>query len=160
MRAESDGQQITSETRIVDGVHYMKVSIPGADIPGMDGKTWRRMSGAGGAGTLGSFDPADTIQSLESAAEVSWAGDDAVKGSIDLTKAGRQLGMGEGDAAKLSTSTVPFEAGFDSEGRLVRYALTIPGIASEQPVEMTMTYSDFGVPVDVKAPTGAELATG
>jgi hypothetical protein len=159
MKAVSDGSEITTETRIVEGVNYVKMSIPGADIPGMDGKTWRKLSGAGGTGTLGSFDATDTIKSLEAAAEVKWAGDNAVTGTIDLVKAGQQLGLGAADAAKLSSSTVPFEAGFDGEGRLVRYVLTIPSVGSGTPTKMTMAYSDFGVPVDVKAPTGAELAT-
>ncbi len=158
MSAESEGTKVKTETRIVDGVNYMKMTIPGADIPGMDGKTWRKMSGTGGPGTLGSYDPTDTVKALEAAAEVKWAGDNAVTGNIDLAKAGQQLGMGAGDAAKLPVATVPFEAAFDGEGRLTKYTLTIPAIGSEPATKMTMTYSDFGTPVDVQAPTGAELA--
>ncbi|MBB2944564.1 hypothetical protein FB565_004293 [Actinoplanes lutulentus] len=159
MEAESDGTTVKTEMRIVGGVNYVRLTIPGADIPGMDGTTWRKLSGAGGTGTLGGFDASDTVKSLEAASEVAWAGDDAVTGTIDLTKAGQQLGMGADVADKLATKTVPFQAGFDGEGRLVRYSVTVPGVGSEPATTMNMTYSDFGLPVTVKAPAASEIAT-
>ncbi len=160
MEAESEGTKIKTEMRIVGGANYIRITMPGADLPGMDGKTWRKLNGNGGTGTLGSFDGADTVKSLESAADVKWAGDDAVTGTIDLTKAGKQLGMGTSDLSKLTTKTIPFEAGFDGEGRLSRYALSLPAIGSEPATKMDMTYSDFGLPVKVVAPPASEVAAG
>lgn len=160
MEAESEGQKVKTEMRIVDGVNYVKMTIPGADIPGMDGKTWRKLSGAGGTGTLGGFDASDTAKSLEAAADVKWAGDKAVTGTIDLTKAGEQLGMGAGVADKLPTKVIPFEAGFDGEGRLATYSLEIPAMGAEPATKMNMTYSDYGTPVSIKAPADSEIAKG
>lgn len=159
MEGVSEGTKIKTEMRIIDGTNYIRITIPGADLPGMDGKSWRKLGGKGGTGTIGSFDATDTVRSLESATEVKWAGDDAVTGTIDLSKAGKQLGMGTNDLSKLTTKTIPFEAGFDGEGRLVRYALTIPAIGSEPATKMVMTYSDFGLPVKVEAPAASEIAT-
>ncbi|MEV6305488.1 hypothetical protein AB0M02_39160 [Actinoplanes sp. NPDC051861] len=158
MEAEAEGTKMKTEMRIVEGTNYVRITMPGVDIPGMDGKTWRKLGGAGGTGTLGGFDASDTVKSLEAATDVKWAGDKAVTGTIDLTKAGQQLGMGTSDLGKLTTKTIPFEAGFDGEGRLVTYALTIPAIGTDTPVKMNMTYSDFGTPVDIKAPAASELA--
>jgi hypothetical protein len=158
MEAEEDGTSFTMEMRLVKGTNYMRIAMPGADLPGMDGKTWRKMSNMGGAGTLGAFDPTDTARSLESATNVTWAGDDAVTGTIDLGKAGKHLGVGEKELTKLSTKTLPFEAGFDSEGRLTRQKLTMPAVGSEPATTMEITYTDFGVPVSVQAPPAAEIA--
>jgi hypothetical protein len=160
MEGESEGTRIKTEMRIVGGTNYIRITMPGAGIPGMDGKTWRKLGGNGGTGTLGGYDATDTVKSLEAAADVKWAGDDAVTGTIDLTKAGKQLGMGASDLSQLTTKTIPFEAGFDGEGRLVRYSLTIPAIGSEPPSKMDMTYSDFGLPVKVQAPAASEIAKG
>ena len=158
MKAVAEGTEIKTEMRIVDGTNYIRITMPGADLPGMDGKSWRKLTGKGGTGTLGGFDATDTVKSLEAATDVKWAGDDAVTGTIDLAKAGRQLGMGAGELDKLSTKTVPFEATFDDAGRIVRYALTLPAIGSEPATKMDMKYSDFGVPVEVAAPPAAEIA--
>jgi hypothetical protein len=160
MESTADGTEFKTEMRTIDGVNYIRITMPGTDLPGMDGKTWRKLNASGGKGTLGSYDPADTVQSLESATEVKWAGDNAVTGTIDLAKAGQQLGMGELDLSKITTKTIPFEAGFDGDGRLVKYSLTMPAFGSEPATKMDMTYSDFGVPVTVTAPAGSELAKG
>ncbi len=160
MEAESEGTKIKTEMRLIGGTNYIRITMPGADLPGMDGKTWRKLGGAGGAGTLGGFDASDTVRSLESATDVKWAGDDAVTGTIDLAKAGKQLGMGTSDLSKLGSKSIPFEAGFDGEGRLVRYALTLPTVDSETATKMDMTYSDFGLPVTVEAPKASEIAKG
>jgi hypothetical protein len=158
MEGAAEGTSIKTEMRIIEGTSYLRITMPGSDLPGMDGKTWRKMNAAGGKGTLGNFNATDTIKSLESATDVKWAGDDAVTGTIDLAKAGQQLGMGAADLAKLSTKTIPFEAGFDGDGRLVRYSLTMPAVGSEKATKMDMTYSDFGLPVTVKAPAASEIA--
>lgn len=159
MEVQSEGTKVKTEIRIIDGTNYVRVTMPGTDLPGLDGKTWRKLDGKGGAGTLGGFNGGDTAKTLENAADVKWTGDNALTGTIDLAKAGTQLGLGANDLSKLSTSTIPFEATLDGEGRLTRYALTIPAIGGEPATEMDMTYSDFGVPVDVKAPAASEIAT-
>ncbi|BAL91157.1 hypothetical protein AMIS_59370 [Actinoplanes missouriensis 431] len=159
LEAESEGTDIKTEMRIVDGANYIRITMPGSDIPGMDGKTWRKLNGAGGTGTIGAFDATDTVRSLEAATDVKWAGDDTVTGTIDLSKAGKQLGMGAADVEKLGAKTVPFEAGIDGEGRLTKYTLTIPAVGTQPEVKMDMTYSDFGVPVDIKAPAASEIVT-
>ena len=158
MDAAAEGTAIKTEMRIIDGTSYLRITMPGSDLPGMDGKTWRKMNAAGGKGTLGSFNATDTIKSLESATDVTWAGHDEVTGTIDLAKAGQQLGVGAGDLAKITTKTIPFEAGFDGDGRLVRYSLTMPAVGSEKATKMDMTYSDFGLPVKVAAPPASEIA--
>jgi hypothetical protein len=161
MENNADGETMKTELRKIDGTTYVRLTIPGADIPGMDGKSWRKMDGRGGPGTLGDFDAAQIAKSLETAADVKWAGDDAVTGTIDLAKTGKQLGLAETDLSKLTEKTVPFQATFDGEGRLVRYSLTMPKAAgAEFPTKMDVTYSDFGLPVDVKAPAESELAKG
>ena len=107
---------------------------------------------------LGGYDPTDTVKSLEAATDVTWAGDDKLTGTIDLDKAGKQLGLGAKDVTKLTEKAIPFEARLDDQGRLVSYALTIPAVGSQQPTKMNITYSDFGLPVDVKAPPASEIA--
>jgi hypothetical protein len=159
MDAVSEGTKIKTEMRIIDGTNYIRITMPGSDLPGMDGKTWRKLNGAGGTGTLGSFDATDTVRSLETATDVKWAGKNAVTGTIDLAKAGQQLGMGSSELSKLTTKTIPFEAGFDGEGRLVRYSLTMPSVGAEPSTKMDMTYSDFGLPVKVEAPAASEIAS-
>lgn len=160
MQGAADGTEFKTEMRMVDGTTYLRITMPGTDIPGMDGKTWRKLDAKGGPGTLGNFDATDTAKTLESATDVTWAGDNAVTGTIDLDKAGQQLGMGASDLKKITTKSIPFEAGFDAEGRLVRYSLTMPAVGSEPPTKMDMTYSDFGLPVRVAAPPAAEIAKG
>lgn len=159
MENTTDGETLKTELRTIGGTTYVRLTIPGADLPGMDGKTWRKMDGGGGPGTIGDFDAAEIAKSLDTAAEVKWAGDNAVTGTIDLSKTGKQMGMAETDLAKLTEKTVPFQANFDGQGRLVKYSLTMPAAAgAELPTKMDVTYSDFGLPVDVKAPAGKELA--
>ena len=159
MEAVSEGTKITSDMRIVEGVTYIKLTMPGVDMPGMDGKTWRKLAGNGEVGTMGNFDAADIAKSLDTAADVKWAGDNAVTGTIDLAKSSKQLGMGAVDLSKLSTTTMPFEAGFDGEGRLARYTFTTPAIGTEAAAKMDIKYSDFGVPVKVEVPPAAQIAS-
>ena len=159
MEAVADGTKVTSDMRIVGGVTYIKLTMPGVDLPGMDGKTWRKLSGAGDVGTLGNFDASDIAKSLDNAADVKWAGDNAVTGTIDLVKSSKQLGLGAVDASKLSTPTMPFQAGFDGEGRLAQYTFTTPAIGSEAATKMDIKYSDFGVPVKVEAPPASQIAS-
>ena len=159
MLTEAEGQKAETVMRIVDGVTYMKMKIPGMDIPGMDGKTWRKLGNSGDPTTLGAFDASQMSKSLEAAADVKWAGDDKLTGTLDLTKSAKSLGIKEAALAQLPTKTIPFEANLDDEGRLVKYAFTMPAIGSEPATEFDITYSDFGTPVKVAAPPAAEISS-
>ncbi|GLY03933.1 MULTISPECIES: hypothetical protein [Actinoplanes] len=158
MDVESEGTTIKSEMRTVDGVTYIKMTMPGVDLPGMDGKTWRKLSSeASQMGTLGSFDASAISTTMKNAADVKWDGDNAVSGTIDLAESGTSLGMTDAMLSRLTDKTAPIKATFDSEGRLATYELTMPSVGGAAAQTMKMSYSDFGTPVDVKAPAASEI---
>lgn len=100
-------------------------------------------------------DPAGTERLVDGLVEVEWDGTGAVKGTVDVTKAGtvdedtvKQLG----DKAK----AVPFTATIDGEGRVssmtVDMNAVMPGTG-----KLVTTYSAFGEPVDITKPADGDV---
>lgn len=158
MESTSAGAEGTTTLRVVDGVTYLKIALKeSGGLPGFDGKKWRKLDSSGELGTLGNFDATQMTKSLDSAAEVAWVDDDTVKGTIDLAKSAKQLGVGTEVLGKLSTTKLPFQADIDGDGRLVAYKFTMPAVGSQAAYDFDMKYSDFGTPVNLKAPAAKDI---
>lgn len=157
MMNDTIGQKMKTTMRIVGGVTYVKMYAVGATLPGMDGKAWRKLAGAGDPASLGSIDTFQMTKSLEASADVKWVGEGNVTGTLDLTKSGKSLGIDDALLAKLPAKTIPFEASLDGEGRLVQYVFSMPAIDSQQAIRVEIKYSDFGTPVKVEAPPASEI---
>ncbi|MFD1368036.1 hypothetical protein [Actinoplanes sichuanensis] len=158
MESTSAGAEGTTTLRVVDGVTYIKIALKeSGGLPGFDGKKWRKLDSSGELGTLGNFDATQMTKSLESAAEVAWVDDDTVKGTIDLAESAKQLGVGTEVLGKLSSTKLPFQADIDSAGRLATYKFTMPAVGSQAAYDFDMKYSDFGTPVNLKAPAAKDI---
>ncbi|MEU8658228.1 hypothetical protein [Actinoplanes philippinensis] len=157
LESTSAGAEGTTTLRVVDGVTYVKIALKeSGGLPGFDGKKWRKLDSSGQLGTLGNFDATQMAKSLESAAEVAWVDDDTVKGTIDLAKSAKQLGIGTEALGKMATTKLPFQADLE-DGRLVAYKFTMPAVGSQPAYDFDMKYSDFGTPVDLKAPAAKDI---
>ncbi|MEU4622994.1 hypothetical protein AB0G04_23855 [Actinoplanes sp. NPDC023801] len=157
MESTSAGAEGTTTLRVVGGVTYIKIKLKeSSGLPGFDGKKWRKLENSGAMGTVGNFDATEMTKSLNSAAEVEWVDDDTVKGTIDLAKSAKQLGMGTEVLGKLSSTKLPFQADI-ADGRLVAYKFTMPAVGNQAAYEFDMRYSDFGTPVDIKAPPAKDV---
>jgi hypothetical protein len=157
MESTAAGAEGTTTLRVVGGVTYIKIKLKeSAGLPGFDGKKWRKLENSGAVGTLGNFDATEMTKSLESAADVEWVDDDTVKGTIDLAKSAKQLGMGTEVLGKLASTKLPFQADI-ADGRLAAYKFTMPAVGSQAAYEFDMRYSDFGTPVDIKAPPAKDI---
>ncbi|WP_238016150.1 hypothetical protein KZZ52_08140 [Dactylosporangium sp. AC04546] len=150
----SDGASLKIDTVSVGGLPYTRLT--GLPLPGFDGNTWykvdrARMTKPGALGISAVEDPTG-VQALVAATRDVRQNGSGFSGTVDMTRVAawgpvniaRVLQLG--DAAK----AVPFEAGVDSQGRLVSMKVSIPDNTVQA------TYSDFGAPVSVTAPTGAE----
>jgi hypothetical protein len=153
----ADESVATTEMRFINGVTYIKVTIPGSTLPGTDGKTWRQMDGSTPGEGRFMFDAGELAGPLEQAADVRRVSDTHYTGSIDLAKSGAALGMPSTTLDKLSTTTVPFEATLDDQGRLTRYAFTTPAVGSQPVQRLDIAFADFGVRVDVQAPPADQI---
>jgi hypothetical protein len=163
MNISAAGQKMTAQMRLVGGETYMKITIPGSPLPGFDGKKWLHISaGKAGPASLSTFDASKIAATLEHATKVERVNDTTYKGTIDATKSAEALGQKKealavlGDKAK----AIPFEATVDGQGRLSRFKLDMPAVGGEPAQTLDFTYSDFGTPVDVKAPPASEVAEG
>lgn len=100
-------------------------------------------------------DPLNANGLMAGVTELERTGDRAFKGTLDLTKAPNA----DEDALKTlgeKAKAVPFTAKLDEQGRLIELVVDMqsvqPGLS-----EMTTTYSDFGVPVNVEKPAASEV---
>ncbi|MFW6775198.1 hypothetical protein ACOACO_13010 [Nocardioides sp. CPCC 205120] len=145
---------------MVDNVMYVPADATGSQYLSID-------LGAGG-NPLGqsfkaAYDGESAQQMFETAAtgvvslgeeEVDGATVDTYEVTIDAMASLEALGMG--DLAAAGGADMPEEftyvVGFDEDGNVVRYDQTIPSIAGQPETTQSMTYSDFGIEVDVEAP--------
>ena len=146
----------TSATQwlVIGNVVYLRMTAP--NTAGPDGKTWRRINS--GATSADGYDGTAMSTSLEKAADVQRAGDHEFTGTLDLAASAKALGVPAPQVSQTGPARVPFEAATDTAGRLVRYTLNTPG-GDNGTSNATITFSDFGVPVNVQAPPASQIST-
>ncbi|MDH6118254.1 hypothetical protein [Kitasatospora sp. GAS204B] len=126
----------------------------------------------------GATDPATAAAALRGVQQASVVGDETLngvplkhyKGTLDLAKAADATG-GQGAyglrmaAATFTVKDVPFEAWLDAQGRLnkVTEFFTFAGVAGSKDakdqvkVTSSLTFSDFGKPVQLSEPPAADV---
>ncbi|WP_432836318.1 hypothetical protein [Dactylosporangium sp. CA-092794] len=150
----SGGNSLKIDTVSVRGAVYTRLT--GLPLPGFDGGTWYRVDPArvtrpGALGLSAIKDPTG-VQALVAATHDVTRGGRKYTGTVDMTRvaAWGPVNVGQvlqlGDAAR----AVPFEAAVDDRDRLTALTVNIPGDT------VAATYSDFGGPVTVEEPKGAE----
>ena len=150
---DRDGS-IPTQWRVIGDVLYMKRTTPGG--AGDGGKPWRRINS--GMTTADWYDGAAMTKSLEKAADVQRAGDNGFIGTLDLAASAKAVGVPAPKASSAGPARVPFEAGTDNAGRLVRYTLDTPD-GDSGTSKVTIAFSDFGLPVNVQAPPADQIST-
>jgi len=145
---------------------YMKMDFGalGSAIPGLGdiGDKWMHLDStkvSGSALSLGLKPGEDLgaenyIKGIVTAEKVS---DNEIKGTLDLTKSAPPGTDAEalkalGDGAK----SVPFTANLDSEGRLSKIVIKMPKVGEFPASDLTTTYSDYGVAVNLQKPAASE----
>lgn len=159
-RAGADGTVVMELLTIGDSAFERTVT------EGEEPSKWYEMEfpGSTGAGALGSTDPSDFLSYLRSVAEeVTDLGTDVVDG-VEVRHYRAELEMptfAEAMPQGLEVDLEPMDVWVDSLGRLRRMAfgMTTDGLTpgSEGSMEMTMRLWDFGVPVDVAAPSPEDV---
>ncbi|MFF2653823.1 hypothetical protein [Streptomyces sp. NPDC058045] len=129
--------------------------------------------------TGGATDPLAAAQILAGAGSVRYVGAGELAGApvrhyrgvADLARAARAVGSGGSGGAALaaaakgfSKAEVPFDVYLDGAGRLrkVRHRFSFAARGAGRPVAVTSTtlLYGFGVPVEVRLPTGDDIYTG
>jgi hypothetical protein len=102
----------------------------------------------------GRIDPVDTANLLGTSTDVHATGGNSFAGTVDLTKAAGLAGLTQVaiDGYGTAASQVPFTAGLDDQGRLAELTITPP-----QGDRIDVLYTDYGVPVTVTKPAGAQV---
>jgi hypothetical protein len=161
LAASGQGISMNVELLVVSPDLYVKIS--GLPLPGLDTGKWLHLDSSKitSMDSLGLGDPSDptsTQQLAKMLVTVEKTGDHAYKGTLDLTK-GSALGVGKGDLGKLGdkAKSVPFEATTDDQGRLTSLKITVPAIGSEKETVVSITFSDFGAPVNATKPAASEV---
>jgi hypothetical protein len=153
---------MTVATRVLGTDMYMKMDMGDAALPGMDPKSWMHLDIAklpanNSLGLKpGEFDPVGAAKFLRAVATAEQVDADTIKGTMDLTKADGAGGI-EGKTLQslgAKAKAMPFEATVDGEGRLSKLVLDMPAMDGEPAQRFSVTYSDFGTPVEVSKPTG------
>lgn len=139
---------------VIGNVLYLRMTAP--DTAGHDGKTWRRINPETTSADL--YDGTAMTTSLEKAVDVQRAGDHEFIGTLDLTASAKALGVPVPQASSIGPAQVPFKAATDTAGRLVRYTLDTPD-SDNATTDVTITFSDFGIPVNVQAPPASQIST-
>jgi hypothetical protein len=80
-------------------------------------------------------------------------------GAFDLTKAVDMVSLTESEVAALGApaKSLPFEATTDEKGRLTKLTFTVPAHESVTAAVQETTFSEYGNPVSLPKPTGAEV---
>ncbi|HEX6968463.1 MAG TPA: hypothetical protein VF174_06605 [Micromonosporaceae bacterium] len=131
-----------------------------AGMPMMPDK-WMHLTGSSAnsesiLGRLKSDDPTRFGDLSAGLITVERDGDRGFKGTIDLTKTKETVDEETVKALGDKASAVPFTAKVDDQGRLVEMVIDMSAIDPKLG-KMTTTYSDFGAPVDIKAPPASEI---
>lgn len=165
-------QGTSVETRILGGATYTKLP-PGAGAP--KSKPWVKVvSSAGGTGNLS--DPTGSLAVLKAGlgpvrelgtAQVAGVPTTRYATSLDVTKA-----AGTVPALKqlqgLGVTRVPVQVWIDKQGRLRQLSESIDApkfpvsqtATAPATIAVTITYSDFGVPVHITAPPASQVTNG
>ena len=157
---------------IFDGdAEYVKAG-PIPTEPGPGAKPWAKLTGSSagvGVGEGAATDPAQVVQYLRGAGDVTRVGTETVRGTptvryrllIDLRRAAdgaRQIGPGVDSAIKLfGVSTVRAQAWIDDRGRLRKLSYAP---ASDGALSYTLELYDFGAPVDARLPPPDQVSDG
>ncbi|MFG2036910.1 LppX_LprAFG lipoprotein [Dactylosporangium sp. NPDC048998] len=150
----SSGASLKIDTVAVRGSAYTRLT--GLPLPGFDGGTWYRVDPArvtrpGALGLSAIKDPTG-VQALIAATHDVRRDGRTYRGTVDMTRvvAWGPVNVAQvqrlGDAAR----AIPFEATVDERDRITAVKVSIPNDTVEA------TYSDFGAPVTVDEPKGAE----
>jgi hypothetical protein len=132
-----------------------------------DGDVFTRTGSAGDLGPWMYVDAArvEPTGSLDIMPEKDLFGTDMLtKGVTSARQTGERAFAGVLDLGRYQESgpsNVPFTAKVDDQGRLIELIVDMPGTGST-PNTLTLTYSDYGKPVDAKRPAGRveEAPTG
>lgn len=108
------------------------------------------------APTADSVTPETYLAGIVSAEKVN---DTEYKGVVDLGVSAPKLAPAA-EIAKLTAEQkkVPFTATLDSQGRVTKIVLKLPGMGTFPAADFTTTYSDYGAPVTVTKPAAADIA--
>ncbi len=158
MTIANDGQSMKVEMRMLGTKAYLKMSgIPGMGNSGMwySLNVGQKLQGL----DLSSMDVSKMAGTLEQAQGVQRVDAHTYKGTLDLAKQGDKLGVSKEDLARLSVSTLPFTATVDDQGRLVHMLYDLPAAGANKAQKVDLTFSDFGVPVNVTAPPADQVTT-
>ena len=107
----------------------------------------------------GQIDPVNTAKLLGSSTDVHATGSNSYAGTVDLTKAIGLAGVSQVtvDNSGVQAQSVPFTAGLDEQGRLSALTIQVPAVKGQAAQPLEVLYTDYGVPVTVTKPTGAEV---
>jgi hypothetical protein len=144
------------------------------DLFGQPGK-WVKvdLSKLGVSGMATQVDPSQLTKTLETVTTVTKVGSETVdgvkathyKGTLDAAKAFAMLSGKAKDLASTAGVTLPkalpFDSWVDDQGRLVKVVEDIPMTVGgqTQKVHVQIGLGDFGKPVAVTVPTGAQVVT-
>jgi hypothetical protein len=100
-------------------------------------------------------DPQQTAKMLAASSDVTKTGEHSFSGKIDMTKSST---IDPSDLSGLTDKlkAVPFTAETDDQDRIAKLVIDVDSIAPGAG-DMTVEYSDFGAPVDVKAPPSSQV---
>ncbi|MER7002706.1 hypothetical protein ABT297_06630 [Dactylosporangium sp. NPDC000555] len=150
----SSGASLKIDTIEVRGSAYTRLT--GLPLPGFDGGTWyqvdpARVTRAGALGLSAIRDPTG-VQALVAATHDVRRDGRTYRGTVDMT---RVVAWGPANIARVrqlgdAARAIPFEATVDERDRITGVRVDIPDDTVEA------TYSDFGAPVTVEEPKGAE----
>jgi hypothetical protein len=160
MVASGTNAELTVKTLLAGQDLY--VQIPGVT----KASTWthvdvsRLPEGANLGLRPGQIDPVNTAKLLSSTTDVApGAEPNSYAGTVDLTKAVGLAGVDQVtiDSYGTQAQKVPFTAGLDDQGRLSVLTINLPATNGAQAAPLEVLYSDYGTPVTVTKPSGAQV---
>lgn len=178
MTMNVQGKDITMEERLVDGVLYVSsplfASLGGAQWMKVDlssiGADVSQLTGSG-AGTSSATSQAEFLAGLDHVSSLGTEDVDGVtathyRGVANLSRALEQAKTKLGTDSDVveamqrqidqaGVAQVPVDVWIDGKNRPVKIVLDMK--IKDQSVTMTMTYSDFGVPVNIVAPPADQV---
>ena len=160
------------ETRTLGGTTYTKLP-PGA---GPKGKPWVKVDTSTASGTGDLSNPNQSLAALKAGlgpvkrlgtAQIAGVPTTRYATSIDVAGAARS-NPAFTQLAQLGVTTVPLEVSIDKQGRLrgltERFRATKFPLSERQTgpaaITVSITYTDFGIPVTVTAPPASQVTVG
>jgi hypothetical protein len=165
LTVEAEGTSLKLDTMVFGPDVYIKMDLGGMELPGMSADKWMHMDASklpanNSLGlNAGEFDPSGAAKFLNAVATAESVDGKTITGTLDLTKAVGAAGIDDKDIAGMGekAKAVPFEATVDDEGRLTKLAIDMPAYGGDQAQKITVTYSDFGSPVQATKPGADEI---